>query len=197
MQPSPKQTILIADDHEIVRIGLKFTISTADDFEVIGEASNGLDALEKVRLLRPDIILADIVMPEIDGFELAHILANESVPPKIVLITAVEEFIDLKKVLRCRCDGFIFKTSTCNDILFTLREISRGMNVFPKAFFSMLKLPYFSWYYQNVNGLFSFTHLQREIIFNKIIGKKEKNIAEELKVPVNEVFEVINSYAIF
>ena len=71
-----KSTVLLADDHKLVRAGLRSLVEKAEDFEVVGEASDGREALERVNQLQPDIVLLDIAMPELNGLEVTERIAR-------------------------------------------------------------------------------------------------------------------------
>src|SRR5699024_4677475 len=108
--------ILLVDDHEMVRIGVSAYLQTQADMEVVGEASNGKEAVDKALELRPDIILMDMVMPEMNGAEATEAIIAQWPDAKIVIVTS---FLDDDKVypaLEAGAVSYILKTSNAKRI---------------------------------------------------------------------------------
>ena len=117
--------VLIADDHIIVRDGLKQLLDNQQDMEVAGEAANGREALEKVKSLHPDVVLLDITMPEISGLEAVHLI-RESVPEtQIVVFSMHDKESYVRQALAAGAIGYILKMSPRTDILSAIRAASR------------------------------------------------------------------------
>ncbi|MDM8544004.1 response regulator transcription factor [Desulfococcaceae bacterium HSG9] len=118
--------IMIADDHEIVREGLKQLINGQKDMEVVGEAQDGLETLAKVRKFRPDVLLLDITMPRLNGLE-AICLIKESMPDLPIVIFSIhrkEAFVH--RALAAGVLGYILKASPSVEVLDALRAARRG-----------------------------------------------------------------------
>lgn len=101
--------ILIADDHAHAREGIRDIIEDHDEFEVVGEATNGKEAIEMTSILMPDLILMDINMPEMDGLEATRRIKNKFPYVKIVIITVSDEVTDLFEALKKGAQGYLLK----------------------------------------------------------------------------------------
>ena len=88
MPEAPKISVLIVDDHPVVRAGLRDMLSGEGDIEVVGEAGDGSEALESARRLRPDVVLLDVQLPDMDGFEIAALLGTNGDRPQIILTSS-------------------------------------------------------------------------------------------------------------
>jgi DNA-binding NarL/FixJ family response regulator len=110
------RTVLIVDDHDGFRTGARALLE-ADGFEVVGEAADGAAALEAVRRLRPEVVLLDVQLPGIDGFEVAERLATESDPPAVVLISSRERHSYRRQLATSPVRGFIAKGELSGECL--------------------------------------------------------------------------------
>ena len=121
--------VLLVDDHEMVRLGVSSYLSIQDDIEVIGEAENGRVGYVKALELRPDVILMDLVMDEMDGIESTKLILNDWPEAKIIIVTS---FIDDEKVypaIEAGAAGYLLKTSTAHEIGEAIRATQRGERV--------------------------------------------------------------------
>lgn len=122
----PKIRILLADDHAVLRAGLKSLLSSQADMEVVSEVGDGLEALRETERLRPDVVLADIGMPGLTGLELTRRL-KETVPRSRVLILSVHEDQSfVQRALRAGAAGYLVKRAAEEDLLAALRAVARG-----------------------------------------------------------------------
>lgn len=119
-------TIIIADDHDIIREGLKNVLKGQPDYNVIGEASDGKEAVDKVRKLKPDILLLDISMPKISGLEIIKRIHYISPKTKILIITVHKASTYIIKALKAGAKGYLHKENAGEDLLFALSKIIRG-----------------------------------------------------------------------
>lgn len=119
-------TILVVDDHLLFREGLVSIINAWDDFEVVGEASNGQQAIELARELMPDIILMDIAMPVLDGLEATHIISQEMPSTQIVMLTMLEEEERLFIAIQNGARGYVLKDIPSSGLRKKLLGVMRG-----------------------------------------------------------------------
>lgn len=126
-----KISVLIADDHRLVRDGLKTILDTSEDIRVVGEASNGLEVLRKVAELKPDVVLLDISMPKLSGMEAARRIRKEHPSVKIMILTMHDEEEYSLKMVRMGVSGYLVKDSTALEVMEAIRCVYSG-----KAFFS-------------------------------------------------------------
>ena len=118
--------ILIVDDHSIVRYGLRCLIDEQEDFTVLGEASNGLEAVESARELQPDIILMDIRMPELDGLKAMRRIRDENPGPKIIVLTTYESDDYIFEAIEAGAKGYLLKDAPREELFRALRAVHHG-----------------------------------------------------------------------
>ncbi len=121
--------VLFVDDHEMVRIGVTSYLSAQTDIEVVGEADNGAKGVELALALRPDIILMDLVMKEMDGIEATRRIVEEWPEAKVIIVTS---FLDDEKVypaLEAGATSYMLKTSKASEIAEAVRATHRGQSV--------------------------------------------------------------------
>jgi two-component system response regulator NreC len=122
----PKIRVLIADDHAIVREGLKQLMNSQQDMEIVGEAEDGVEALEKVRSLRPDVVLLDIAMPRLNGLEALRLI-KEAVPDtQMVVLSMHTKETYVHQVLASGALGYVLKASPGSDVFKAIRTAYRG-----------------------------------------------------------------------
>ncbi len=118
--------VLLVDDHTLFRKGLASLLQTQDDIEVIGEASNGKEALEKTRELMPDLILMDIYMPEYDGLMATKMIKSEMPYVKIVILTVSDSDQSLFEAIKCGAQGYLLKNLEPRELFNMIRNVFRG-----------------------------------------------------------------------
>ena len=121
--------ILLVDDQALVRAGFRMILDAEPEMEVVGEASDGREAIDQVRALRPDVVLMDIRMPELDGLEAARrILSNgpEDETPKILMLTTFDLDEYVYEALRAGASGFLLKDAPPPDLLSAIRAVASG-----------------------------------------------------------------------
>jgi DNA-binding NarL/FixJ family response regulator len=118
--------ILIVDDHDLFRQGVCNTIKAEEDFEVVGEAEDGTEALAKARELKPDLILMDIRMPQGDGLEAVSAIKKELADVRIVMLTVNDKDENLFEAIKRGAEGFLSKSLRAKDLLSSLRGVMRG-----------------------------------------------------------------------
>lgn len=119
-------TILLADDHDVIREGIKSVLSQEADYDVVGEARDGEETVEKVEKLSPDIVLLDITMPKKSGLDILRKLNNVSPHTKIVILTMHRSPIYLNKALSLGVKGYLHKENVVDDLLPALRCVCRN-----------------------------------------------------------------------
>lgn len=118
--------VLVADDQPLMRAAFEMTLRTEEDIDLVGEASDGLDAVEQARRLRPDVILMDVRMPGLDGVEATRILAAEDRTTKILILTTfdIDEYVI--EAIRAGASGFLLKDVRPSDLIEAIRIVARG-----------------------------------------------------------------------
>jgi NarL family two-component system response regulator LiaR len=118
--------ILIVDDHAVVREGLRSFIQIKPDMEVVGEAADGIEAVEKALSLEPDVILLDIVMPRLDGVGTIEQLNQEGCTSRILVITSFAEDDQIFPAIKAGALGYLLKDSMPNELIQAIRDVYRG-----------------------------------------------------------------------
>ncbi len=121
-----KIRVLLADDHAVLRTGLKLLLSSQPDIEVVGEAADGGEAMAKARTLRPDVVLMDLTMPGIGGSEATGRIKDESPGIKVLVLTMHDDPSYLRQLLKAGASGYILKKSADADLLSAIRAAHRG-----------------------------------------------------------------------
>jgi two-component system nitrate/nitrite response regulator NarL len=118
--------VLLADDHLLFRKGLAQLLDSQPDFEVVGEATNGLEAVAQTQSLQPDLVLMDINMPNSDGFEATHRIKAKAPNVRVVMLTVSEDADDLKAAIQCGADGYLLKDLSPETLFQQLRGLASG-----------------------------------------------------------------------
>jgi DNA-binding NarL/FixJ family response regulator len=118
--------VLIVDDQPLVRSGLRMIVATRDDFLVVGEATQGLEAIEMVKQLSPNVVIIDIQMPVLDGVEATRRITALPNPPKVLVLTTFERDDYLHEALRAGASGFLLKNSPPERLLDALSIVASG-----------------------------------------------------------------------
>lgn len=157
---------LVADDNPLVRFGLNAYLGSNPKYQVVGEASNGLEAYNKILSFQPDLAIIDIMMPKMNGFEVVEKLNGFLLKPKIILITAVEEFVNPREVFKTNVNGVILKDISKNDFLKVLDLVLDGNIIYSNVFIQLL------------NNIYPNNFCKENIIFNEM---QQKIISLRLK----------------
>lgn len=121
-----KKKILIADDHALVREGIAAFLKLCDDVDVVGEASDGIEALEKVAKCRPDIVIMDVNMPKLGGLEATIEIKKMHPDIKVLVLTQYEDREYISRFLRAGVSGYLLKKAVGSDLITALKAIGRG-----------------------------------------------------------------------
>jgi two-component system, NarL family, response regulator NreC len=121
-----KIKILIADDHALVREGIGAFLKISDEFEVVGEAADGVEAIEAFKKLKPDIILMDISMPKLGGLEATIELKKMNPAVKILVLTQYEDTVYIRRFLKAGASGYLLKTAMGTDLITAIKTIAGG-----------------------------------------------------------------------
>jgi len=181
--------ILLVDDHVLFRKGLATLLTSQDDFRVVGEAENGLEALEQARKLMPDLILMDIAMPVCDGLEATRRILAEMPYVKIVILTVAEDDQSLFEAIKSGAHGYLLKKLEPEELFELLRGVSRGEA--PISRFMAAKIMHeFSRLAKRVKsepGTQQLTDREREVLQLVAQGLTNKEIADRLVITENTV----------
>lgn len=124
--PGEPFRVMIVDDHPIVRMGLRSALEQDQDFAVAGDASDGLEAIEKARLLKPDVVIMDVLMPVLDGVEACRTIMEEHPGVRVLMLTASTEKDAVIDAIAAGATGYLQKQSGSQDLLEALRAVAQG-----------------------------------------------------------------------
>ncbi len=176
--------VLLADDHGIVRQGLKLILAAQPDFEVIGEASNGREAAELAEKLRPDLVLMDVQMPELNGIEATRRMVAANSRIRVLVLSMHKEALYVREVLKAGARGYILKDAIDTELLTAMRSVARGDGYISPAVSGALLTDYRE---QSSNPLDTLSTREREVLQLIAEGKTNKEVATKLNLSVYTV----------
>ena len=136
---SEKIRILLADDHPLMAEGLRLTISGWEEFEVVGVASDGAEAVELCRALKPDFAILDMQMPKLSGPEVICQIKAETPDMRVVALTTFDDAETVRRAMEAGCNGFLLKVIEPDKLRASLLSIMGGLNVYDKEVMTNLK----------------------------------------------------------
>jgi len=176
--------ILIADDHPLIRKGLRQMIEAETDFEVIGEAADGRQALDLILQHQPPIAILDVSMPELGGFEVAGELRQRRLDTAIIFLTMHKDKNLFNKALDLSAKGYVLKDSALDEIVDALKAVAQGRPFVsaPLSSYLVQRMDRIGLLAQQLPGLNDLTSTERRVL--KLIAqyKTSKEIAEELHI---------------
>ncbi len=122
----PATTILLADDHAVVRNGFRHILAAEWDFNVVGEASNGREAVDMAEQLKPDVIVMDVTMPELNGIEATRRIVKASPKTRVLALSMHKDSVYVREILRAGARGYLLKDSSQQDFLSAVRAVAQG-----------------------------------------------------------------------
>lgn len=122
-------SILLVDDHEVVRSGLAAILSVEKDFEVVGEAADGREAVKMVKRLSPDVVVMDLMMPEMNGDEATAEIAALKVPTRVLILTTYGTAEEIGRALSSGAAGALMKTVSKQELFASVRKVAAGERV--------------------------------------------------------------------
>lgn len=124
-------TILLADDHDVVRKGMKMLLEDEEEVKVIGEASDGLDAIEKVGILMPNVVILDLTMPKMNGIEAAKVISEEYPAVKILIFSMHNNREYIVNSVENGASGYLLKDTGKEELMRAIKVVSEGRKYFP------------------------------------------------------------------
>ena len=176
--------ILLADDHAVVRQGFKMILSAQPDMEIVGEAGNGRQAVELAEQLRPDVVVMDVAMPELNGIEATRRLGESAPHTRVVALSMHKDSVYVRVILRAGARGYLLKDSGAADLVSAVRSVASGESYLSPAVSSAVLEDYRR---HVTNPIDLLTSREREVLQMLAEGKTNKEIAGILNLSVYTV----------
>jgi DNA-binding NarL/FixJ family response regulator len=119
-------TIILADDHHVVRQGLRALLEAESDFQIVAEASNGVEASQQAESLRPDVLVVDLMMPDLNGMEVTRQVGERAPGTHVVVLSMHSDESYVMEALRAGAQAYVLKDSTAHDLVQAIRNVSAG-----------------------------------------------------------------------
>ncbi len=169
--------VLIADDHAVVRQGLQMFLSLDDEIEIVGEACDGRQAVELAHELRPDVVLMDLLMPELDGIQAISILRRELPETEIIALTSVLEDSSVVGAVRAGAVGYLLKNTEADELVRAIKAAAQGqVQLSPEAAARLMRevrMP---------DSPETLTERETEVLREIALGFSNKEIAQHLSI---------------
>jgi len=188
---TPKQiTILLAEDHAIVRQGLIALLKADPQFRIVGEAHDGREAVAQARTLKPDVIIMDIAMPLLNGLEATRQILAANPAAKVVILSAHSDDVYIERMNAVGVAGFLEKQTSADILTVAVREVAKGNRFFSPAIAKRIRNV--SSTARDRNGLIKpngarLTHREAEVLQLVAEGSANKQVAAELGISIKTV----------
>ena len=189
-------TVLLVDDHPLLRKGVSQLLALEDDIDVVGEASNGGDAVLRALELNPDLILLDLSMKGMDGIETLAALRDAGVASRIVVFTVSDDRKDVISALKSGADGYLLKDTEPEELVDSIRKICAGKMVLSAELTEVLALSFRDEQKPQGPDLASLTRREKQIVnyiaegmSNKLIGRRLDIAESTVKVHVKHLLK--------
>ncbi|HSL21319.1 MAG TPA: response regulator transcription factor [Vicinamibacterales bacterium] len=176
--------VLIADDHALVRDGVRALLATADDVEVVAEAGDGREAVDRAREMDPDVVLLDIAMPGLGGLEAVPLIQREAPRARILILTQYEHADYVRRFLRLGVAGYVLKKAAGAELLSAIRAAHRGGLVLDPAIAREALKDAESGTEPSEDPYDSLTERERQVLKLVAEGRSNKEIASLLEISV-------------
>ena len=176
-------TIVLADDHNLVRQGLRTLLETEPDFRVVGETGDGLEAVDLVRSLKPNVLVVDLMMPSLNGLEVTQRAKDSSPRTQIIILSMYSNEAYVLEALRNGAAGYVLKDSNADDLIKAVREAVIGRRYLSPPL-SELAIEAYSQKSKatNIDIYETLTSREREVLHLAAEGHSNKEIATRLSI---------------
>lgn len=174
--------VVVADDHPLIRHGIRALLEDAGGFDLVGEAVDGEEAVELARRLKPDVLVIDIAMPRLTGLQAAERIGALNVPTQIVILSMHSDETRVQQALRAGVKGYVLKRSMSDELLSAIRALSRGEAYLSPAISTSVLA---GWDASSPLNLL--TQREREVLQLVVEGHTNAEIAQKLYISVKTV----------
>ena len=184
--------ILIAEDHPLYRKGMISLLQSIPEFEVVGEASTGEEAVARASQLQPEVILMDLQMPEVNGIEATRRILRESPNIRVLMVTLFEDDDSVFMALRAGARGYVLKDADEEEMVLSIRAVGRGEAIFSPAVATRV-LAYFSKPAAQPQVFPTLTDREREILNLIARGHPNPSIAKQLSLSTKTIGNYVSN----
>lgn len=184
-----KIRVLIADDHALLRNGLMMFLSSCSDIEVVGEAANGQEAVEQCATLKPDVVLMDLIMPELDGIAATRAILHSNPKIRIIALTSFKEDERIYTAVKAGIVGYLLKDCTPEELASAVRDVYAGKTTIPSEYMqAALRVA------ENINlRQVHLSERERDVLLLIVRGLSNRQIAHNLTLGESTIkFHVSN-----
>lgn len=175
-----KTKILLADDHAIVRAGLRAILAKHDDVEVVGEAKDGQEAIDLARVLMPDVVVLDISMPRLNGLMAARRICEEHPAIKVLMLTQHDNPEYVLPLMEAGAAGYVLKQAADTDLIAAIRAVARGDSYLYPPVAKVVLDAYLA--PDSANPYQALTPREREVLILTAQGKTNREMADTLQI---------------
>lgn len=185
----PKIRVLLVDDHTVMRAGTRRILEDEPDIEVVGEASDGAEALRLTDTLAPDVVALDIGMPGMDGIRMCQALRDREQAPRVLVLTGHDKEVYVRALHQLGVRGYLLKSAGPDELVQAIRSVYAGREVFSSSIARFLS-------HGRTPGEPRLTRKEREMLTAVALGRKNLEIAQEHSITLNTVeFHMRNLFA--
>ena len=179
-----KITILIADDHSVVRSGLAAILGRKRDFQIVGEARDGGEAVAMAKALRPDVVIMDLMMPRMDGVEATRQICEADLDVKILILTSYAASADVSRAIDAGASGAIVKDADDEDLIGAIKAVAAGGTVFSGEISNAIEAE---------PAMRELTQKQMDVLHSITRGLSNPDMAKQFGISLNAVKQHIRA----
>jgi DNA-binding NarL/FixJ family response regulator len=182
-----KTTVLVCDDHAIFREGVKQVLSSQPDIDVVGEASNGLEAVQAARRLRPEVVLMDIAMPLLRGFDATRRIKRYCPETKVLIFSIYEDDDIVARCLTAGASGYVLKDTPPLQLIYAIQNVKQGEQYMSPRVLKSVVAQHLRSHAAVSTSYDLLSDREREVLIRLAEGESLKEVAEHLRLSVKTV----------